>query len=403
MKPAAFKNYVATLTNPGADKHQHNLVFTNELAACFATQGIGTTSIDYLAHPRQVTEAAQDPHCIFFVCYNGFGSELLLNAGPGDLRSLFACYKKPLFDLMHDCPAHESMSHQIGSTGDYRTLLITDYSYANIARMLGSRRVYFSPSIAFPQASPDRIEPLQSREIDILLPMGLASPTLVLDRYEKPRNHRQRLLKEIFHAVTEKALDRLDCDPLLEIFRALSEMRVAIAMDDPDILFLITTTLDFVKFSRRHSLIHAVQHLPITVISDRQIAPPAGASRLQFIEERTFPRLIETMAHSKSVICPLPHYSGFHERALAAFTSGAAVIAAPNEILETNFLINEEMLLYRSLEQLTDLLERVFAGNQDLQQVAENGRRKVLESYHPSRLTKLMLSLHASLHGAGVQ
>ncbi|MBB3006212.1 glycosyltransferase family 1 protein [Cupriavidus alkaliphilus] len=397
MKPAEFKDYVAILANNAADRHQHNLVFTNELAASFAKYGIGTIPIDYIAHPRQVTEAAQDPHCIFFVCYNGFGSELLLNAGPGDLRSLFTCYKKQLFDLMHDCPAHESMSHQVASTGDYRTLLITDYGYANVAKMLGIRRVYFSPSITFPHASPDYIEPVHSREIDILLPMGLASPELVLDRYGKPRNHRQRLFREIFHAVTEKAVDRLDCDPLLEIFRALSDMRVATTVDDPDTLFLITTTLDFVKFSRRHNLIHAIRHLPVTVISDRKIDLPTGDGRLQFIEERTFPRLIETMAHSKSVICPLPHYSGFHERALAAFTTGAAVIAAPNEILETNFAINEEMFLYRSLEDLTYFLENSLAGQHDLHSVAENGRRKAIDYYHPSRLTKLMLSLHASI------
>jgi hypothetical protein len=395
--PAEFRKYVAVLTNNSVDEHQHNYVFTNELAAAFDKQGIDILPIDYLATPRQVTEAAQDPNCMFFVCYNGFGSELLLNAGPGELRSFFACYKKQLFDLMHDCPAHESMSHQLSSIGEYRKLLITDHSYANVAKLLGVRNVYFSPSITFPYSSPKEIQPTSTREIDILLPVGLASPKLVVERYETPRNHRQRVLREIFHAVTEKAVDRLNCDPLVEIFRALSEVRLGIAIDDPDILFLVTTTLDFVKFSRRQKLIAAIQHLPITVVSDRKIEAPSDDSKLRFIEERTFPQLIETMARSKSVICPLPHHSGFHERSLAAFSTGAAVIAAPNEILETNFLIGEELFVYRSLEDLAHFLESALAGRLDLQKVATQGRQKAIEYYHPTRLSKLMLSLHSSL------
>ncbi|WP_354684165.1 hypothetical protein [Cupriavidus necator] len=392
-----LQKYVAFLTNQAIDRHQHNHVFTTELSKSFAARNIGTRTIDYIATPRHVTEAALDPNCLFFICYNGFGSELLLNAGPGDLRSLFSCYNKRLFDLMHDCPVHESMSHQHASTGDFRTLLITDHSYAHIARMLGIRHVYFVPSITFPGFAPDIARPISSRDIEILLPVGLTSPSLVTDRFSKPRNFRQRILQEIFHAVTEKAVDRLDCDPLSETMRALSEAGLAIHFDDPDLRFLVTTILDFVKFSRRQQLVYAIQHLPVTVISDRKVEAPSANSRLRCMDGRTFPELIETMARSKSILCPLPHHSGFHERALAAFSTGAAVIASPNELLETNFSVGEDLFVYRTLEDLTCLLEDIVAGRRDINAVSENGRTKAMAYFPPARISNLMLSLHASL------
>lgn len=386
------KPYGVIFSNISKDKHQHNFTFSIEISESFKERGIEIRELDYIRDSRQVTIALQDPNCLFFLCFNGFGSELLIHYAPGDLRSAFDYYRKPLFDLMHDCPIHESMAHQVKSTGRYRTLLITDYSYAQISRLLGVHKVYVAPSITFPRVAAPVCKVIADREIEVLLPIGLSNAQWTKERFLDARNYKQRVYRDIFESVSENTVNDLEADPLMEMFRAFQELQISINFQDPDIRFLFTAVLDFVKFSRRDKLVSAVQHLPVTVISDVKPENLGEKSKLKFIGSRSFPALIETMENSKAVVCPLPHYNGFHERALAAFTAGATVIAAPNEILETHFTQGKEMLKYRNLEELVSVLEAVFAETLDLQAISAQGRKKAMTQFPPTRISDFVMS-----------
>ncbi|WP_354673871.1 glycosyltransferase [Cupriavidus alkaliphilus] len=396
MKPDHQQSYGVIFSNISKDRHQHNHTFCAEISAGFKQHGIDIIELDYISDSRQVTSALQDPNCLFFLCFNGFGSELLVHFAPGDLRSAFDHYRKPLFDFMHDCPIHESMAHQIKSTGRYRTLLITDYSYAQISRLLGVHRVYAVSSITFPNTAPTVRKASADREIDVLLPVGLSSAQWTKERFLDARNYKQRVYREIFESVSENTVDDLEADPLMEMFRTFQELQIPINFQDPDVRFLFTAVLDFVKFSRRDKLISAIQHLPVTVISDVRPENPREMNRLKFLGSRSFPSLIETMGNSKAVICPLPHYNGFHERSLAAFTAGAAVIAAPNEILESQFTQGKDMLTYRNLEELANILEDVFAKKLDLETISAQGREKAMTHFPPTRISDFVMSALSS-------
>ncbi|MDQ0140080.1 glycosyltransferase [Cupriavidus necator] len=390
------KPYGVIFSNISKDRHQHNRTFCIEISEGFKQHGIDILELDYIRDVRQAMSALQDPNCLFFLCFNGFGSELLIHFAPGDLRSAFDHYRKPLFDLMHDCPIHESMAHQIKSTGRYRTLLITDYSYAQISRLLGVHKVYAVSSITFPQVAAPGGKVIADREIDVLLPIGLSSAQWTKERFLDARNYKQRVYRDIFESVSENTVDNLEADPLMEIFRAFQELQMPINFQDSDVRFLFTAVLDFVKFSRRDKLVSAIQHLPVTVISDVTPENLGEKSKLKLIGSRSFPSLIETMGNSKTVVCPLPHYSGFHERALAAFTAGATVIAAPNEILESHFIQGKEMLTYRSLEELVSILEAVFAEGLDLQAISVPGREKAMAQFPPTRISDFVMSTLSS-------
>ncbi|SAL72120.1 hypothetical protein AWB71_04461 [Caballeronia peredens] len=385
--------YAVLLIRNDIDRHKHNETFARELVKALSTLGVRLLSLDYVRDIRQLSEAMRDDNCQFFVCFNGFGSELVHASGtPGKLVSAFELWRKPLFDLMHDCPVHETMQHQFKSVGQFRKALFTDYSYAHLSRMLGARSVQTVPSITFPEAVPVPTKPLAIRSIEILLPVGLCDPQVVIDRFRAPVSYRDRLFRELFDSVTAIAVDDLTVDPLTQTLIACQEGNIAVNFQDPDIRFLVTAILDYVKFARRDRLVRAISRLPVTVVSDRDVSHRFAGSKLRLMKDRSFPELIDTMGDSKIVLCPLPHYTGFHERALAAFTAGATVFAAPNEVLETNFWQGRDMLTYRTPEHLASLLDSALAGQIDLQEMASNGERVARERFSPDRLARIVVS-----------
>ncbi|NPT42353.1 hypothetical protein GNZ12_13730 [Paraburkholderia sp. 1N] len=391
------RGYVVILTRLDTDRHRHNSTFADELAPGLISHGVEVRCLDYVRDVRQVGEALRDPACLFFICFNGFGSELMVFLSPGDLKSTFACHDKPLFDLMHDCPVHETMAHQVSSKGSFRHLLITDYAYGHLARMLGVENVHFVPSITFPTTLSGMNVPFDDRPIDVLLPVGLSSASWTKDRYAKPSGYKGRIFKEIFEAVTERASDDLNVDPLVHTLKAFQELQMPVNWHDPDVRFLVTSIVDYVKFERRDRLVRCIQHLPVTVIADRDVREVYTDTNLKFVRDQSFPDLIKMMASAKSVICPLPHHSGFHERALSALSAGAVVIAAPNEILETNFLDGYEMLSYGSHEALAALLEDCIHGEIDLRSIASRGREKAMATFPPGKIADIMVSRYRTM------
>ena len=349
--------------------------------------------LDYVRDVRQLSETIRDENCAFFICFNGLGSELVNAAGtPGKLVSTFELWRKPLFDLTHDCPVQESMEHQLNSVGQFRKALFTGHSYAHLSRMLGSKSVLAVSSITFPQTVTTPLERIADRSIEILLPVGLSDPQAVRNRFRPPVSYRDRLLRELFESVTAVTVDDLATDPLTQMLIACQDANIAVNLRDPDMRFLITAVLDFVKFARRDRLVRAISHLPVTIISDHDVSERFSSTNLKLMKDRPFPDLIDTMGDTKIVLCPLPHHTGFHGRPLAAFTSGAAVFAAPNEVLETNFRQGRDMLTYKTHDHLAKLLASALAGDIDLQLMANNGERVAHELFSPRRLAETIVS-----------
>jgi hypothetical protein len=88
--------------------------------------------------------------------------------------------------------------------------------------------------------------------------------------------------------------------------------------------------------------------------------------------------------------------TGHHERALGAFTAGAAVVAAPNAVLETEFRVGQDLLIYRSAAELAAMLPDFLADHDRLRTVADAGRERALERFTPRRLAQTMLSVIAA-------
>jgi hypothetical protein len=385
-------SYGVLLVSAKRDQWEHNQVFADEIAAAFHARGVRIKQVDYLKEVRLVSQCYVDQHCKFFVCFNGFGSELSVASGL-HLVSAFEHYKKPLLDLMHDCPVHETMEHQVGSTSDSRKLFLTDYNYAFLARMLGIRNTRFVPSITFPMTLGERpLKRFEDRTIDVLLPIGMSNPAEVRGRHSFGGTYKDRVYKQVFESVVEAAVADLRVDPLVETMLALQAIHSSVDFANREIAFLLSMILDYVKFKRREKLIDAVKHLPITLVTDRELSPDLAGSELRVAENSSFAGLLETMTNSRAVVCPLPHHTGFHERAMGAFSAGAYVISAPNEILETNFDHEREIHVYRSVGQLASTLEAVISGKKDFEPVARAGRAKAEERFSPSNLVGAMLT-----------
>jgi hypothetical protein len=332
------------------------------------------------------------------ICFNGFGTELNISTGalPNSTSSVFTAFNKPLLDFMHDCPAHDTMKHQVDAKFPQRILLMTDHGYANIARTMGFPNVSFVPSITFPATVGPDVTPIEDRSIPILLPVGLSPPQAVAERFLVSKEYRNRIYSTLFDAVTATALADWRIDPLAELLKACRDSDCGLDFRAADARFLLTAVVDYVKFARRRRLLRAIAHLPVTVISDRGLDEDLPGSNIRLLPPRSATGLLQAMADSQCVICPTPHMTGFHERALGAFTAGAIMLSMPNEVVETNFIAGQEFLFARSETEAATALETVLHAPKHSQSIAIAGRARAMSMFHPERLAAIFLSLLAT-------
>jgi hypothetical protein len=385
--------YAVVLTRSDVDRFEHNNLFSRELVAAFSTAGVILRPIDYIAEPRKVFAAMHDRACRFFLSFNGFGSELQVpTLSPSQLVPAYSAFNKPLFDLMHDCPAHETMMHQLRSTYPQRTLLMTDYGYANVATRLGFPNVLYVPSITFPDTV-TAVRPIKDRSIEVLLPISLFPPKVIEDRHLAAGGYKSRLYRSLFNDLSARTSADWRLDPLSELVNACREIGIMLDWTDADDRFLLTTLMDHTKFVRRRHLLKAIAHLPVTIMSDREVDMVLENSRVKFVEARSASGLLSLMAESRCVLCPTPHLTGFHERTLGAFTAGAAVISSPNRVLEANFVHRRDLMFFRDEADVAGLVEALLNDTEQLQYIAENGRVRASRLFPPARLVETILSL----------
>jgi hypothetical protein len=388
----AVSEYAVVLVRSNIDRFEHHVLFARELTHAFASAGITLIAIDYIAEPRKVFDALKDPNCLFFVCFNGFGSELRFPSGwATPYRPAFSAFNKYLFDIMHDCPAHESMAHQLNSNFAERILLMTDFGYAGMAE-LSAPHVNYVPSITFPKTLPS-VKPIDERSIDILLPVTLAPPSFAEERHAAHGSHKSKVYRSLFYDVSDQVCADWRLNPITELVKACREIGIALNWQDADDRFLLTTVLDRVKFLRRQRLLTALAHLPMTVVTDRNVDLSLANSRVTFAQSRSVTDLLFLMADSRVVISPSPHLTGFHERPLAALTAGAALVSSPNKALEADLVHWRDLVFFEKETELAGLLEALLGNARQMRDIAEQGRRKALELYPPERLVKTILSL----------
>ena len=199
------EDYGVVLVRKDKDLCDRNVLFARELSVAFSSRRLPIRIFDYIRQAAEVLAAFQDPGCRFFLCFNGFGTELSFPTGSLNLVSAFSRFGSSVFDLMHDCPAHESMAHQLRATYPERYLFATEYGYAALATSMGFPNVTFIPSIAFPATLGPDVPRASDRPIDVLLPIGLSPPAGTEMRHMDGGGPRNRVYKAIFEAVTEQA------------------------------------------------------------------------------------------------------------------------------------------------------------------------------------------------------
>jgi hypothetical protein len=276
---------------------------------------------------------------------------------------------------------------------------MTDYGYANIARSMGFPNVSFVPSVAFPATVGPDVKPMDSRGIQILLPVSLPSPKVVRERFVQSGEYKNRVYSTIFDAVTASAVADWRIDPLGELLKACRDCDSSLDFRTADARFLLTAIVDYVKFTRRRRLLRAVAHLPVTVISDRPLDEEVPGNNIRIKPSCSATELLQVMGDSRLVICPTPHMTGFHERALGAFTAGAVVVSTPNEVIETNFVAGAEFLFVQNEMDLANVLENALHTPQHMQSIAKAGRERAMLMFHPERLTAILLSLLSTRGG----
>jgi len=370
------------------DRFRHNTLFADELVSAFADYDLQVEVLDYLQQSKKVLDRFQDPACKFFLTFNGFGTELRrITDHPGRLDSAFQAFGKPVFDLMHDCPAHETMSHQVSSTFAMRRLLSTDWQYASIANDMGVRDVSFSSSITFPRwLSQSGVG--EKRDIGVLLAIGTSDPEPSRARItlDSPKG---RLFRSVFDEVVAISVADWRKEPLVELKLALQALEWSFDPRQAEHRFLLSAILDYVKFARRRDMLGALVGLPVTLVPDQKGDYPDSFS----IEQaRTAAELLDLMRRSRVVICPTTHPTGHHERPLSAFTASAAVLSTPNRMLAASFRDGESIMFATAPEALRAVTEKLMNDDGLSEAIGRRGHDRAMQLYHPRHLVETILN-----------
>ena len=381
-------SYGVILVRSDIDRFAHHTLFANELLPAFAARNVEVRILDYISESKKVFGSLQDPDCKFFLTFNGFGTELRMpTLKIGSLDSAFDVFGKPVFDLMHDCPAHETMAHQLNSTFPQRRLLATDYTYASMAQQMGIRDVTLVPSITFPAALEGADTPPE-RDIELLLAIGTSPPQIFANRISTATS-KGRLFKSVFDEVTALCANAWNVDPSQALIAALQSLGIPFQVAVPEHRFLLTVVLDYVKFVRRQELVRALSDLPVTLVPDRDGDYPKG---FKVEKPRNAIELIAMMRRSRVVVCPTTHFTGHHERPLSAFTASSAVVSAPNRVLSAAFTDGRDIAFGNDAASIGKLVRQLLDDPDAARRMGERGHERAMQLYHPDRLVSTVLN-----------
>lgn len=376
-----------------ADPSQRNSLIAEELVPAFARLGVSLRILDYRRHPRDAMTALKDPANLFCICFDGFGAELLVaTRKPGGFRSAFEYFGKPLFDIMHDCPAHEIMGHQVDARFRHRFLLIPNYDYVAMAQAMGQRNARFVPSITYPAAVCSPLKPLAERSIDVLVPVTAGTPERSRERHTDV-SYRARVYRDIFDAVVIAATANLRLDPLQELCSACREAGLLFDPSDPDSRFLLTTVVDCVETGRQRTLLHAIAHLPVTLASSASFDDLPSGSCITRILPAHRSDLLEQMRNAKCVVTLTSPITGYDDVAMAAFTAGCLVLSSPNHLLQGTFGHQRGSLMFQTQQHLVDQLGQIVSDFPRLAAIAACGHRQAMAQFSPTRLAETILSI----------
>lgn len=385
------KNYCVILIRNEIDRFKHNTLFSEQIKKSLARLGWESKVIDYMASSRAVWESFHDSNCKFFITFNGFGTELEVpSSSPGMLHSAFSYFEKPVLDIMHDCPLHETMLHQLNSTFPLRYLFITDYTYAQMATDLGVKNVNFVPSITFPDMRNKTGKNALTKKNEILFAVGLSKPSYG-DRI-MTNTRKGKLYKSIFNSVIEDCGENWSLDPITELNGALRDLNISFDNQNVDHRFLLTCILDYVKFDRRQRMLASISGLPVTVVSDHKLDPHFDGKGFSELEARNAHELMNLMDDYAIVLCPTTHFTGFHERPLFAFNNASTVVSAPCRPLESHFTHNEDIVFYSDNHELRASLETLLNDQSKRERIGNAGQKNAKALFHPDRLVKTMLN-----------
>lgn len=383
--------YLVILTRRGIDRFEHNRMFAIELSAAFSARGWSAKTLDYIDDSKAVFAALRDDQCKFFVLFNGFGTEIEMpTIYSGRLESAFKAFGKPVFDLMHDAPMHESMVHQLHRNFEERRVFITDYCYAQMASELDIRNIVVCPSITFPENG-KTIGPAGGRSVQILLAAGFLSPSYVADRYDAS-DIRSRLYRNVFEEVTAACASDWTINPSAMLFQTFRNLGIRFDGFNIDHRFVLTTILDFVKLERRAKILASLKGLPLTLVADRQVDADKLWPEVTVLPPCSAIELLALMKKSEIVVCPTTHVSGFHERPLGAFSMQAAVVSSPCIPLQTAFVDGEEAFFSNNSETLRMTVEKLLGDQAFSRRVGIKGFEKANSLFRPERLIDTMLN-----------
>jgi glycosyltransferase involved in cell wall biosynthesis len=285
------------------------------------------------------------------------------------------------------------LGHQAAVVNPLRTAWLFDYGYIQEAQALGFPNAVFGRSITYAGVL-STLPPAEARSMPVLLLID--PPSREWQEEAPPPSAVDQAFAAVRRVVREALSADLGRDPRVEVRRAFTDLGVAFDSRKHAHRQLLTATLEDVRLAREQAVLEALAGLPVTVASTS--APGAAVpTGVRWVQVRDFREKLALMRRADVVVRPSRHHSGFDPLVMAALTAGAAVVTSPNTVLEGDFAVGQDLLVYRSAAQARALVADLLSSPERGRQVGMNGQLRAADRCSSTALADSLLRAYSNL------
>lgn len=351
--------------------------FIDDLCEAFSQFGYNVKVIDLLDDRwnEELLSTINSDNVLFALGMNAMGLDLAVND-----KSVYDITGIPFFAFYVDHPVH-----QLGRLKNKTNNLICSFIDRTHAEFVSTylrndcTKVFIPHGVKADGDAGSTIIPIKDRSIDVLFPGSYMDPDELREKWVETGP----FLTKLFDDFADCMLSRQDVEHMDNIRHVLERRGLEYNSKFYDSLIPHINLIDlYVRARIRKETVEMLSDFPLHLYGNGWDKLKLGKN-VQKHSPISFKEVLYKMGQSKFVLTVLPYFiDGGHERIFASMNAGAVSISNSNKFLLSEFSNGKDVvLLSKTKEEVVKQVEELLQNQDQLQLIADNGRRKVLEKH----------------------
>lgn len=312
---------------------------------------------------------------LFALGMNAIGQELSMND-----KLIYDITEIPFFSFYVDHPIHH-LRRLNNKTNNLICSFIDRTHVEFVSTYLGNdcTKVFVPHGVKADENAGSTIIPIKERSIDILFPGSYTDPDEIREKWVETGP----FLTKLFDDFADCMLSRQDVQHMDNIRHVLESRGLEHNPKFYNSLIPHINLIDlFVRARIRKETVEMLSDFPLHLYGNGWDKLKLGKN-VQKHSPISFKEVLYKMGQSKFVLTVLPYFiDGGHERIFASMNAGAVSISNSNKFLLSEFSNGKDVvLLSKTKQEVVKQVEELLQNQDQLQLIADNGRRKVLEKH----------------------